>query len=88
MRFVTSFQLLWHSCIDSYLLRFFCVFDYRSIIKLPFVSLFINVNFLLHLNLLMLTSFYLLTFCHHIVVLLLVPADGIPGSGLSSFAEK
>jgi len=31
---------------------------------------------------------YLLTFCHHIVVLLLVLADGIPGFGLSSFAFK
>jgi len=31
---------------------------------------------------------YLLTFCHHIIVLLLVPVDGIPDSGLSSFAVK
>jgi len=38
------------------------------------------MNLLLHL--------YLLKFCPYIIVLQLVSADGIPGSGLSSFAVK
>jgi len=42
----------------------------------------------LYLLLYLLLHFFVLTFCHHIFVLQLVPADGIPGFDLSSFAVK
>jgi len=53
-----------------------------------FINVLLSIFLRLYLLMYLLLHLYLLTFCHHIIVLQLVPADGISGSGLSSFVIK
>jgi len=53
--------------------------DY-NVVDIVFIGLDFHYKAILHL--------YLLKVYLYIIVLLLVPADGIPGSGLSSFEVK